>query len=313
MILSFSACQLNPFASDPQPALKPPPTPTIAPPTATPLPPTDVISHLRRDGRFTRLLDLLEGTNLDSTIINKFPITLLAPTDRAFSLMPIGMKNLWLDQTDTSTDLIRYHLIFGDLTQADIGQYASIGTVLGPPLSIYYQGAVLNEAWIISSDVTATNGTIHVIDSVLIPPLETTLKGGHILEVLQKDGRFNALVASINATSLAEKLNQPGPFTLFAPTDEAILALPTETLTELANNPTQFANILRYHLISGQYTIEQALSLKNLESDLRLLLFVHEQDGQVKIDGQATIIKANIEASNGIMHIIDRVLIPLGE
>lgn len=125
---------------------------------------------------------------------------------------------------------------------------------------------------------------------------------------LAEDAGFTTLVAAVKAAGLEETLTEKGPFTVFAPTDEAFAKLPEGTLESLLANPEQLKKVLLYHVVSGSVTSEQVVKLKKAETLEGSDVAINAKDG-VKIN-DATVVKADIEAKNGIVHVIDTVLIP---
>lgn len=132
---------------------------------------------------------------------------------------------------------------------------------------------------------------------------------GNIVEVAAGAGSFNTLLAAAEAAGLAETLATGGPFTVFAPTDAAFAALPEGTIEALLADPAALADILLYHVVSGTVTSEQVVGLSSATSlqGSEIAIMIH--DGQVMVNG-ATVVAVDIEASNGIIHVIDAVILP---
>jgi uncharacterized surface protein with fasciclin (FAS1) repeats len=128
-----------------------------------------------------------------------------------------------------------------------------------------------------------------------------------IVEIAVNTEGFSTLVAAVQAAGLVEALSSPGPFTVFAPTDDAFAKLPPATVQTLVDNPPQLARILKYHVVSGVYKsadLARVGSLTSLESSpipIRV-----EPTFEVK---NATVVAPDIEASNGIIHVIDNVIL----
>ena len=124
-------------------------------------------------------------------------------------------------------------------------------------------------------------------------------------------GKFNTLVAAVKAAGLVETLKGPGPFTVFAPTDEAFANLPPGTLETLLKpeNKTQLRSILLYHVVPGRVTAEDVVKLDSAKTVEGQNLAIKTMDGAVMVDN-ARVIKTDIAASNGVIHVIDAVLLP---
>lgn len=125
---------------------------------------------------------------------------------------------------------------------------------------------------------------------------------------LAEDAGFTTLIAAVKAAGLEETLTDKGPFTVFAPTDEAFAKLPDGTVEGLLADPEKLKKVLLYHVVSGTVSSSQVVKLEEAKTVEGSTVAVSAKDG-VKIN-DATVIKADIEAKNGIVHVIDRVLIP---
>ncbi|MEM6867325.1 MAG: fasciclin domain-containing protein [Cyanobacteria bacterium P01_C01_bin.121] len=129
-----------------------------------------------------------------------------------------------------------------------------------------------------------------------------------IVEIAVNTAGFSTLVAAVKAADLVEALSSEGPFTVFAPNDDAFAKLPPGTVQTLVENPPQLARILKYHVVSGnlrQADIAEVESLTSLESSP--IPVRQNENFEVK---NATVLAADIEASNGIIHVIDNVILP---
>jgi uncharacterized surface protein with fasciclin (FAS1) repeats len=130
----------------------------------------------------------------------------------------------------------------------------------------------------------------------------------NIVETAREAGSFTTLLAAVDAAGLGETLAGGGPFTVFAPSDEAFAKLPAGTVESLLADPPKLADLLTYHLVLGRVTAADAAGLSSAAtvrgSDLPISI-----DGGVHV-GDATVVRADIEASNGVIHVIDRVLLP---
>jgi uncharacterized surface protein with fasciclin (FAS1) repeats len=128
-----------------------------------------------------------------------------------------------------------------------------------------------------------------------------------IVDIAVSNDNFTTLVAAVQAAGLVEALKSPGPFTVFAPVDAAFAALPPGTVQTLVQNPPQLARILKFHVVSGKFTQADLAKLGRVESLEGSPIPINCQDTfEVK---NATVIAADIEASNGIIHVIDRVIL----
>ncbi|MGF1573382.1 MAG: fasciclin domain-containing protein [Sumerlaeia bacterium] len=133
----------------------------------------------------------------------------------------------------------------------------------------------------------------------------------NIVETAVAAGSFNTLVAAVQAAGLAETLSGPGPFTVFAPTDEAFAKLPAGTVESLLlpENKDTLISILTYHVVPGKVKSTQVVNLSNATTVQGQRVDVSTKDGSVFID-KAKVVTADVYASNGVIHVIDSVILP---
>jgi uncharacterized surface protein with fasciclin (FAS1) repeats len=136
-----------------------------------------------------------------------------------------------------------------------------------------------------------------------------TAPSANIVATAQAAGQFNTLLAALDAAGLRQELESGGPYTVFAPTDAAFAALPAGTVESLLQNPQALQAVLLYHVVNGQVTSAQAAGLNAAPTLNGGSLPIVQSGGQLQVGG-ATVVQADIQASNGIIHVIDRVLIP---
>jgi uncharacterized surface protein with fasciclin (FAS1) repeats len=129
----------------------------------------------------------------------------------------------------------------------------------------------------------------------------------NIVEIAVGNENFTTLVAAVQAAGLVEALQSPGPFTVFAPIDAAFAALPPGTVQTLVQNPPQLARILKFHVVAGKLTQADLAKVSSVESLEGSPISIDCSDGfEVK---NSTVIMPDIEADNGIIHVIDRVIL----
>ncbi len=133
--------------------------------------------------------------------------------------------------------------------------------------------------------------------------------GGDIVDVAVAAGSFNTLAAALQAAGLVETLKGTGPFTVFAPTDEAFAKLPEGTVEALLKDKEKLTAILTYHVVAGRVTSGEVVKLDAAPTVNGKSVTIRVKDGKVMID-DATVIKADVEATNGVIHVIDRVILP---
>jgi uncharacterized surface protein with fasciclin (FAS1) repeats len=140
----------------------------------------NIVEIAVNDGRFETLVTALTATGLDETLRGDGPFTVFAPTDDAFNALPDGTIEALLDDTETLSNILLYHVVSGKVMAADVVNLDSAETVLGESVDINVSGetVMVNDAQVIITDIEASNGVIHVIDSVLLPPAEEAGAGG---------------------------------------------------------------------------------------------------------------------------------------
>ena len=135
-----------------------------------------------------------------------------------------------------------------------------------------------------------------------------SMHSASLAEKASKAGIFNTLLAAAEAANLTTVLHSDGPFTLFAPTDDAFAALPDGTVESLLRNPNELAKVLKYHLIKGNVFSADLNNGSSVATVLGSPVSINTTEGVLV--NNATVIEADMEASNGVIHVIDKVLLP---
>jgi len=131
-----------------------------------------------------------------------------------------------------------------------------------------------------------------------------------IVETATEAGSFKTLLAAVKAAGLVETLQGKGPFTVFAPTDAAFAALPAGTLDGLLKDPAALKKILLYHVVSGSVTSDKVVGLTSADSVEGSPIAISVKDGTVYLNGSAKVVTPDVMASNGVIHVIDQVILP---
>jgi uncharacterized surface protein with fasciclin (FAS1) repeats len=251
---------------------------------------------------FSTLAAALEATGLDEALAGEGPFTVFAPTDAAFDALAPGTLEALLADPDALSEILLYHVVQNKVFSRDLDGVVSAQTLAGfPVLFDLTAGAQINEANIVATNVLATNGVIHVIDQVLLPPTKD------IVEIAIESG-FSTLATALTAADLVGTLQGDGPFTVFAPTNQAFDNLPEGALDGLLADIPALTNVLLYHVVDGQVFAGNLNGVSSAETLSGGLVSVDLMDG-VKINGSSVIIK-DIIATNGVIHVIDGVLLP---
>lgn len=267
------------------------------------------------DGRFKTLVAALTAGGLVDALESPGPFTVFAPTDTAFSKLPPGVIDDLLkpENKPKLVKILTYHVVAGKaITAADIIK-------MNPPFLLPMLNNIttnitkvgsnikVNNATVIQADVLASNGIIHVIDTVLIPL--------DIVETVVADGRFKILATALTAADLITPLKGNGPFTVFAPTDAAFSKLPAGVIDNLLKpeNKPKLIKVLTYHVVAGRAITAGDIIRMNPPFQLEMMNGVATnvtKDGiNIKIN-DATVIQADVLTLNGVIHVLDTVLLP---
>jgi transforming growth factor-beta-induced protein len=246
---------------------------------------------------FNTLVEAVVAADLVGRLKGEGPYTVFAPTDAAFAKLGIDLASL--SKLELSNILL-YHVVAGSVKSTDL-ENGFVKTAGGYSIEVNTDnGAMINSANVISADILASNGIIHVIDEVLLPPTEDIVDKA----LSFNPGEFNTLVNAVVQADLVSILKSAGPFTVFAPTDAAFAALGID-LASLSKE--ELTNILLYHVVEG-IVFSSDLSDGSVSSANGSLLDINLGAG-VKINDSNVII-ANVQTTNGVIHVIDQVLIP---
>ncbi len=270
----------------------------------------DIVDTALAAGSFKTLAAALGAANLVTTLKGEGPFTVFAPTDEAFAKLPAGTVEALLNDIPTLTKILTYHVTGGALSPKQLIKGKNVATVQGQSVSATEVNGKLfiNDSKVLMKPIQTSNGVIYVIDSVLLPKEEPKLLD--IVDTAVAAGSFKTLVAAVAAAGLVDTLKSEGPFTVFAPTDEAFAKL-GKTVNELLKpeNKQMLTKILLYHVVSGKVLAEQAVKLTQANTVAGEKLSLKVTNGNLFINS-SKVIAADVAASNGVIHVIDSVLIP---
>jgi uncharacterized surface protein with fasciclin (FAS1) repeats len=297
--------------------------PSFIPPSP-PNPPKTIPVVAAATHDLSTLVTALNAGGLINTLNGKGPFTVFAPTNEAFFNLPAGvLANLLKPENKAELDdLLTYHVVAGAVFAKDLKDGESVKTIEGLNLKVRIVGGAIfiNSAKVQIADVNATNGVIHIIDEVLIPqkpPPPPT-----IVAIAASDPDFSTLVTALKAADLIDTLDGTGPFTVFAPTNEAFAKLPDGVLANLLKpeNKAQLVALLTYHVVAGKETFQHNMGnrvLATLQGET-ITIEWHEAGGGNRhyyyyIDyGKKSEVRFNtgseIDASNGLIYPINVVL-----
>lgn len=270
----------------------------------------DIVDTAVAAGDFKTLATLLASAGLVEALKGPGPFTVFAPSDAAFAKLPRELTDSLMSPQgkDRLTGILTFHVVPGKVMAADIAKTPFATTLQGQRLDLKSGSGIVmvDAATVTKADIVCSNGVIHVIDSVLVP------MEGNVLEVARGNGTFATLLAAIEAAGMNEMFTAKGPFTILAPTDEAFRNLPKGALADLLKpeNKGQLAAVLSAHVIAGKAVYSNdVVKLKEVQAVGGSPSKVEVVDGKVMIGG-ATVVKADVEASNGVIHAINKVILP---
>jgi uncharacterized surface protein with fasciclin (FAS1) repeats len=286
-------------------------------------PPPPTIAALAQQQNLTALLAAADKAGLSATLANTgVSVTVFAPTNAAFNTLAtqLGFADagalVAALPAEALADILNYHVLPTRQTAAQLSTGAATRatayTFDGSPatLAVSTTGgvrltdAVLTEATVTTANVAARNGIVHVVDKVLVPPGVL-----NVVQMAQANPLFSTLVGAVVDANLAGTLSGTGPFTVFAPTNQAFADI-ASTVASLT--PTQLSTVLTYHVIGSQVLSTQIPFGTPVATVSGQSITV--QNGPLRIvDTTATpapIVATDVRASNGVIHVISKVLIP---
>jgi len=266
--------------------------------------------------------------DLADTLSSAGPFTVFAPTNGAFSALPADTVDSLMKPENKAqlVDILTYHVLPTQVLSTDLGRYQYATTVEGKNLLVEKKcsgksctvrvGPSRNDyKTVIGADNLASNGVAHIIDGVLLPPVATT---PNIVELAESVADLSTLVAAVVAGDLVDTLTSDGPFTVFAPTNDGFAALPAGTLDSLMKpeNKAQLVDILLYHVLPQEVLSSDLAAFQAVKTAEGKNLHITVWGGKVQVGPslQSTDLKqvtaADNMASNGVVHIINGVLLP---
>ncbi|WP_082832440.1 fasciclin domain-containing protein [Aquimarina aggregata] len=245
------------------------------------------------------LVTALQAADLVDALSGDGPFTVFAPTNDAFAALET------IPDGDALKEVLLYHVAAGKFTAEDLLQKQTVTTLQGDEVSVEMneEGDVLlnGNIKVALADVEASNGIVHVIEGVLLPAPGLS----SIVEIAVNTPELSTLVGALQAAELVETLNGDGPFTVFAPTNNAFLAL------DAIPSGDALKEVLLYHVVSGRFTAEELVAGQTVTTVQGEEVTIEMTSrGNVLLNHEIKVAIADIEASNGIIHVIKGVLLP---
>lgn len=267
---------------------------------------------------FNILKSAVVKANLATTLSGTGPFTVFAPDDKAFAASGIDNSTITSLSSDQLKDILLYHTLASKVTSAQVPAGPNAPVPTAESSNVYVtknsKGVFVNGLKVNTPDVMATNGVIHALEAVLMPPT------GNIVATAQGNSDFTFLVAAVlrasqGNTNVASVLSGEGPFTVFAPTNQAFIAAGFPSIQSIeAADPEALTAILTYHVLGARAFSSDLTEGQSIETLNGKKLAVSLTNGAtikgVGNDKASNIIKTNLMATNGVIHVIDRVLLP---
>lgn len=261
-------------------------------------------------GSFKTLATALKAAGLVEALSGAGPFTVFAPTDTAFAKLPKGtIENLLKPESkETLALILTYHVVAGDMPAADVVQRRNAPALNGQRIGIRVDqdGVFAAGAKVVQTDIVCSNGVIHVVDSVMMPSTK------NIASTAVEAGSFQTLAKALTAAGLVEALSAPGPFTVFAPTDEAFAKLPPGVLENLLKpeNKNQLIEILKLHVTPGRVFSDE-IKAGEVATLGKAKKKIAPGKNEVLVAG-VPVTQADIQTSNGVIHVVESVILPKG-
>jgi uncharacterized surface protein with fasciclin (FAS1) repeats len=275
-----------------------------AEPSAAGSPSSSSLSVVATKANLTTLLALVKAAGLE--LPKDAKVTIFAPTNEAFAKLPPEQVKFLTSPEGTPTlqAILKHHVVARSFESSALLDRRRLKALSGQSLEIDPAALTVDGARLVATDVAFDGGLVHVIDGVMLPELRS------IEEIVAKDDRFSTLRAAIDAAGLGPQLGarNPGPWTLLAPSNEAFAAIPAEALQKLLQDRPALTAVLAAHVLPTAIRRDEMLaqgSARTLMGDGTVEFAL--ASGAITVAG-ARIEVADIEASNGVIHVIDRVL-----
>jgi len=267
----------------------------------------------------TKLVDLAVKAGLADTLTGDGPLTVFAPTNEAIEALPADLVSSLMKDTEMLKQVLLFHVVAGEITSSMADNNIQLPSVAGQPLLVnlylkskYYDGFItINGKRVVKADQKASNGLIHYIDGVMLPPK------GDLLATVLGDERFSTMVAAVKAADLVDVIGGAKAMTIFAPTNDAFAKIPADALSALLEDKEALTKVLMRHGVGGSVMFSKGIMWAETETaggeTIATQVF---RRGVIKVvsvteDGTRTaarVVDADIAASNGVIHAIDTVL-----
>ena len=287
---------------------------------------------------YSTLATALQITDLAGAVANLPSATVFAPTNAAFAALPLDQLGALLLNKELLTQVLLNHVVPEQTLRAADMTDGELDTLEGGQLqvSVTDSGVIVSGVHVMAPDLVGINGVVHGIDGLLLPSAKTAPAAQEVMadataveEATEESAAspdtaaepmnlvaaamasddLQTLAEAIQLGGLADVLNGEGPFTVFAPTDAAFNALPEGALAGLMAEPAQLAEVLKYHVLPTALLSSAIVDGMDAATVQGKPLTFSRTNGTVLVNG-ASVLSADIEVSNGVIHLIDTVLLP---
>lgn len=255
---------------------------------------------------FFTLVKALQVTGLTKTVATE-KLTVFAPSDYAFAQLGLNPSNI--ASVPNLKEILLYHVVGGRVYSRDL-KPGFVPTANGAAVEVSFKNgkAFINNAGVVLADLRAFNGVIHIVNAVLLPPTQ------NLVQIASANPDFSILVQAVVKAGLADVLSNPGAYTVFAPTNDAFVSLLGELGASSLDDidATTLKNVLLYHVVSGRVYSSDLKSgpVTSLGGtftvDLGTLMITDNRGRKSGLVAD----KLNIQATNGVIHVINKVILP---
>ena len=284
------------------------------------------------------LVSAVKEAGLVDTLNGPGPFTIFAPVNDAFAKVPSADLNALLADKEALTEVLTTHVVAGKkLSAADLMGMRSVETVAGNTITLSSTGGALrvnDQATVACANVPTANATVHLIDGVLMakamggtqtamaptgPACASVPTSGEgsftgmaddpAATAASNNPALSTLVSAVQAAGLVDTLNGPGPFTIFAPVNDAFAKIPSADLNALLADKAALTEVLTTHVVAGKKLSAADLTkMQSVETVAGKMLTLSAQGGALRVNGQATVGCADVPTANATVHLIDGVL-----
>lgn len=273
-----------------------------------PTPSSDIVDLAKTRSDLSTLVALIGEAGLATTLEGTGPFTVFAPTNAAFEKIPAaGLQALRSDKAALG-DVLRNHVVSGEVKANTVVTLTEATALNGATIRIRVEGSTViltdsgsNDSRVLETDLDASNGVVHVIDTVLLPAPASK----NLVELAAEAG-LDTLLSAATTAGLADTLANGGPFTVFAPTDDAFAALGAA----VPSDPDLLANVLLHHVVAGSLDSAAVIAGSPLTTLAKTQLTIDATGTPITINGFELSSTIDVGASNGVVHVMNEVIVP---